>query len=163
VLRELAAVSEYLGPHQDWRWSEQAFDALVALGRLAGSGTGEGAEVDGHVHKLRSAVAIGIADNAARTSKVGKKHHALARRLHARHDDYLRFLTDPAVPPDNNGSERDIRMIKLRQKVSGCMLTLTGAEHFCAIQTYLSTAAKHGVRHLEALIQPAEGNAWLPT
>jgi hypothetical protein len=45
-------------------------------------------------------------------------------------DDYLRFLTDRAISPDNNGSERDIRMIKLRQKVSGCLRSLTGAEQF---------------------------------
>jgi transposase len=56
-----------------------------------------------------------------------KKHNALARRLADRQDDYLRFTTDWWIPPDNNGSERDIRMIKLRQKVSGRLRTLTGA------------------------------------
>ncbi len=162
ALRELAAVTEYLGPQREWRWSEQAADALTALGRLHAGGARTGAEVDGHVHRLRSAVQIGITDNAARTDAIGRKHHALARRLRSRHDDYLRFLTDPAIPPDNNGSERDIRMIKLRQKVSGCLRTLTGAEHFCAIRSYLSTAAKQGARHLDALVQLAEGRAWLP-
>src|SRR5918998_6458361 len=44
------------------------------------------------------------------------KHHALARRLRDRQDDYLRFTRDWRIPSDNNGSERDIRMIKLRQK-----------------------------------------------
>ncbi|HEX3780830.1 MAG TPA: transposase [Pseudonocardiaceae bacterium] len=63
-----------------------------------------------------------------------------------RQDDYLRFTRNWRIPPDNNGSERDIRMIKLRQKVSGCLRTLTGARQFCAIRSYLSTAAKHG-RH----------------
>ena len=72
-----------------------------------------------------------------------RKHNALARRLLHRQEDYLRFTTDWRVPPDNNGSERDIRMIKLRQKVSGCLRTLTGAKQFCAIRSYLSTAAKH--------------------
>lgn len=43
--------------------------------------------------------------------------------------------------PDNNGSERDIRMIKLRQKVSGGLRTLTGAKHFGALRSYFSTAA----------------------
>jgi hypothetical protein len=62
----------------------------------------------------------------------------------------------------NNGSERDIRMIKLRQKVSGCMRTLTGAKQFCAIRSYLSTAAKHGVNFFVALVQLAEGRAWMP-
>jgi hypothetical protein len=61
-----------------------------------------------------------------------KKHNALACRLLDRQDDYLRFTQDRRIPPDNNGSERDIRMIKLRQKVSGCLRTLTGAKEFCA-------------------------------
>ena len=46
-----------------------------------------------------------------------KRHNALARRLRDRHDDYLRFTRDWRVPPDNNGSERDIRMTKLKQKI----------------------------------------------
>jgi hypothetical protein len=44
-----------------------------------------------------------------------KKHHALARRSLDRQDDYLRFTTNWEIPPDHNGSERDIRMIKLHQ------------------------------------------------
>jgi transposase len=55
-----------------------------------------------------------------------RKHHALARGLADQQSDYLRFTTDWRIPPDNNGSERDIRMIKLRQKVSGCLHTLIG-------------------------------------
>ena len=77
-----------------------------------------------------------------------RKHNALARRLRDRQDDYLRFTHDWRVPADNNGSERDIRMIKLRQKVSGCLRTLTGARQFCAIRSYLSTATKHGQKLL---------------
>jgi len=51
----------------------------------------------------------------------------VARRLIDRQDDYLRFTSDFRAPPDNNGCERDIRMAKLRQKVSGCLRTMTGA------------------------------------
>ena len=75
-----------------------------------------------------------------------RKHHALARRLPGRQDDYLRFTTDWRIPADNNGSERDIRMTKLRQKISKCLRTFTGAGQFCAVRNYLSTAAKHGLR-----------------
>ena len=91
-----------------------------------------------------------------------KKHNALARRLLDRQGDYLRFTTDPRIPADNNGSERDIRMIKLRQKVSGCLRTLTGAQQFCAIRSYLSTAAKHGRTFLDTLVMLAEGRPWMP-
>jgi transposase len=90
-----------------------------------------------------------------------KKLNALARRLLNRQDDYLRFTRDRRIPPDNNGSERDIRMIKLRQKVSGCR-TLTGARQFCAIRSYLSTAAKHGTGFFDALVMLTKGEPWMP-
>jgi hypothetical protein len=66
------------------------------------------------------------------------------------------------APPDNNGCERDIRMTKLKQKVSGCLRTLTGARQFCAIRSYLSTAAKHGLRFFDALIMLTKGRPWMP-
>ena len=91
-----------------------------------------------------------------------RKHHALARHLLDRQADYLRFTTDWRIPADNNGSERDIRMIKLRQKVSGCLRTLTGANRFCAILSYLSTAAKHGKHFFDVLVMLTEGRPWLP-
>jgi transposase len=53
-------------------------------------------------------------------------------------------------------------MIKLRQKVSGCLRTLTGARQFCAIRSYLSTAVKHGKHFFEVLVMLAEGRPWLP-
>jgi hypothetical protein len=87
---------------------------------------------------------------------------ALARRLLGRQDDYLRFTRDFRVSPDNNGSERDIRMAKLKQKVSGCLRSLAGARQFCAIRSYLSTAAKHGLSFPGALVMLAEGEPWMP-
>jgi transposase len=91
-----------------------------------------------------------------------RKHHAPARKLLDRQDDYLRFTTDWRIPPDNNGSERDIRMIKLRQKVSGCLRTLAGARRFCTIRNYLSTAAENGRNFFGTLVMLAEGRPWLP-
>jgi hypothetical protein len=66
------------------------------------------------------------------------------------------------VPPDNNGAESDIRVAKLRHKVSGCLRTLTGARQFCAIRSYLSTAAKHGLGFFDALVMLTEGRPWMP-
>jgi transposase len=91
-----------------------------------------------------------------------EKHHALARRLLGRQDDYLRFTTDFRAPPDNNGSDCDIRMAKLRQKVSGCLRTLTGARQFCAIRSYLSSAAKHGIGFFDAFVMLTKGEPWMP-
>ena len=166
--RELAAVTENAGPDADWCWATQAGDALVALQKLVAEAITAGTDaldpnaLDTHVALYRSAAQIGLTQTAARTSKVMRKHNALARRLLDRQDDYLRFTTDWRIPPDNNGSERDIRMIKLRQKVSGCLRTLTGARQFCAIRSYLSTAAKHGQNFLGTLVMLAEGRPWMP-
>jgi hypothetical protein len=84
-------------------------------------------------------------------------------RLRDRRDDYLRFVTRPAVPFDNNASERTIRMSTLRVKVSGSMRTTTGAEHFAAIRSYIATATRQGLDALDAVIQAATGNPWIPT
>jgi transposase len=52
-------------------------------------------------------------------------------------------------------------MSKLRIKVSGCMRSMTGAEIFCAIHSYLATAARHGIGALDALTRAATGNPWM--
>jgi transposase len=53
-------------------------------------------------------------------------------------------------------------MIKLRQKISGSLRSLTGATQFCAIRSYLSTAAKHGRHMFDTLVMLTEGRPWLP-
>jgi transposase len=166
--RELQAVTDTAGPDVDWCWATQAHDALVTMQKLVADAIATGADtvdldaLDTQIHRYRCAVQIGITSTTARSDKVMRKHNALARRLLDRQDDYLRFTRDWRIPADNNGSERDIRMIKLRQKVSGCLRTLTGATQFCAIRSYLSTAAKHGKHFLEVLVMLAEGRPWLP-
>jgi transposase len=75
----------------------------------------------------------------------------LIARLHRRRDEVLRFMTDLSVPFDNNGSERDLRMIKLQQKIAGCFRTADGAREFCRLRSYLSTARKQGYSLLSSL------------
>jgi transposase len=110
----------------------------------------------------RSAALIGASQTMARPGKLMKEHNALARRLLDRQDDYLLLTRDFQVPADNNGSERDIRMAKPKQKASGCLRTISGAQQFCAIRSYLSTAAKHGICFFDTLVMLTEGGPWIP-
>jgi transposase len=81
----------------------------------------------------------------------------LVNRLLRRRDEVLRFMTDLAVPFTNNGAERDLRMLKVRQKVSGCFRTEGGARNFCRVRSYLSTARKQGHPLLSALERVLSG------
>ena len=167
ALRELQAVTD-LAPGSEWCWATQAADALTAMQALVSEAISRGrdavdpAAMHTHIHRYRSAALIGASQTAARSGALMRKHHALARRLLDRQDDYLRFTRDFRVSPDNNATERDIRMTKLKQKVSGCLRTLTGARQFCAIRSYLSTAAKHGLSFFDALVMLTEGQPWTP-
>ena len=167
LLRELVAATE--ADRNAEQWAQQAIDALLALKKAADNAiTGAAAGIDPAVladqeDLFRQAALVGMNDHRRQTSKLGKKLHALAARMHTRIGDYLRFAHDPhRVPFDNNAAEREIRMVKVRQKISGCMRTLSGAEQFCALRSYLATAAKHAINQLDALTRLAAGNPWLP-
>jgi transposase len=77
--------------------------------------------------------------------------HNLLLRLSAREPDVLRFLTDPLVPFTNNLAERDGRMMKLRQKISGGFRSADGTHDFGVIRSLLSTARRQGWDLLMAL------------
>jgi transposase len=90
------------------------------------------------------------------------KAQNLLLRLDEREQEALRFAHDFRVPFDNNLCERDLRMVKLQQKISGCWRTSEGAKRFLAIRSYTQTAKKHGLRPAEVLTKLTAGQPWLP-
>jgi transposase len=98
---------------------------------------------------------------AAIFKKRGKKKKSKAllylQLFRDRLDEILRFLSDPKVPFDNNQAERDIRPVKLKQKISGSFRSIKGVNAFCIIRGYISTAKKQGEEIWNALLAAIRG------
>lgn len=169
-LRELAGVAE----KQEQEWAETLADLLVELkeavdaAKRAGRDALDAEVLEAYTERYRKLIAAGYALNPEpeRTGKRGRPRQGKARSLLLRLDRYqadvLRFARDFRVPFDNNQAERDIRMVKLQQKISGCWRTTAGAEAFLALRSYISTARKQGEGVLAALQAGARGEPWLP-
>ena len=153
TLRELEGITQNY--KQDWadklaallRTMKQAKDELMA--------NGETAAPDEMIAKFNRAYDAILIEAAAINpippkdpSKKGRikkgKARSLIERLITHKAKYLRFFSDFTVPFDNNQAERDIRMFKVKQKVSGCFRSTDGANDFAAILSFISTARKRG-------------------
>src|SRR6266511_1102147 len=171
LLRELDAAAEE--PGQGWAagMAELLVDAKLACDRARAAGV---QRVDDQARaRLHTRYERLLADgqaanppppvNRRRRRRTRRSPAArLLARLDAHRGEVLRLLDDTRVPFDNNQAERDLRMVKLQQKISGCWRTPAGAEAFLALRSYLATARKHGRNPLAVLGQLFQGRPWLP-
>ena len=106
-----------------------------------------------------------LPESIHKVKKRGRKKHSKAQnllmRLEKHQAEVLRFMTDPGVPFDNNQAERDLRMMKVQQKISG-RFRGDGGAYFCRIRGYISSLRKQGLDVLDALVSVFRGQPILP-
>lgn len=86
----------------------------------------------------------------------------LACRLREKKEQVLLFMTEFGVPFDNNQAERDLRMLKVKQKISGCFRTEKGADEWCRLRSYVSTMKKQGRGVMETIRSVYAGTILMP-
>jgi len=153
LLRELIGISENTGQI----WAQSLIDLFLEMKRIKENLISRGYDTASAYYSRKynrmfdAILAEALMHNPVPIREPGKrgrikrgKTGALVDRLILYKDMYMLFFTDFNVPFDNNQAERDIRMFKVKLKVSGCFRTLQGARDFAAITSYVNTARKHG-------------------
>jgi transposase len=174
LLRELTYIEES-HPHQRGQWAEPMAKLLVEIkaaveeARSRGHSALQeqqqveyfgrydevvrrGLELNPERTKQRRQVERGAATAKQGRGRVGQSEaRKLVARLERCRAEVLRFMTDFEVPFDNNQAERDLRMVKLQQKIGGCFRSGEGAREFCRLRSLISTARKQGHGVLESI------------
>lgn len=157
LLRELTFFEELSEETKAWAspLKELLLEMKAEVERVRGEGggrlaAGKLAELTGAYDRL-ILEGLGAQPPPGVPEQVTRQARNLLLRLERRKEEALCFLTDFRVPFENNQAERDLRMVKLQQKTSGCFRSEEGARRFCRIRSYLSTMRKHGRGIPEAL------------
>jgi transposase len=172
-LRELLAIIEQDPEGQSWAAKIdmllRALHATVQETKTAGEQSLDPWTLAGYRAAYEQIIVLGHQQNPPGTIPTGKRgviKQTPARNLLVRLDrdreQVLRFAHDFRVPFDNNLAERDLRMIKIQQKISGCWQTTTGADQFLALRSYISTTRKQHRDMIDALARLAKHQPWLP-
>ncbi|MBI4803185.1 MAG: transposase [Elusimicrobia bacterium] len=116
-----------------------------------------------HPDWSRRRISIKLAEFWNRRTGAGQsKAYNLLRRLQHHRRDVLAFLYDLRVPFSNNQAERDFRMVKVQQKISGTFRARAGAEYFARVRSYPSTARKQDHNAFAAMIGAMSGQPFMP-
>lgn len=167
LLRELAYLAEQEQQSWAYRLAQHLLDVKLALTHTELSSTQQLAVQAAY----RALITEGWRENprpqtVPKPKKRGRKKHTKAQNLLLRLDKYsaevLRFMTNPNVPFDNNRAERDLRMMKVQQKISGRFRGQGGA-YFCRIRGYISSLRKQSLGVLDALESVFIGQPILPS
>jgi transposase len=172
-LRELIAIAETIPSQRPWAEDLIALlceaNTLTSEARAAGFAALPAPLVRAIQTRYDAILDIAKARNPAREPKSGSRRrvrqspaHNLVKRLSDNRHAVLRFVTDLRVPFDNNQAERDVRMPKLKQKVSGCFRSEQGIAHFADIRSYLSTLRKQSADVFKSLILTFQGSPPMP-
>ena len=170
LLRDLTAVSELTRQHWPARLIALLLKikAAVAQAQAKGQSHLTARRLTDFTAEYDQLVKSGLRANPPPkpTGRAGRPNQGPIRsvllRLQKRADAVLAFMHNFQVPFDNNQAERDVRMVKVKQKVSGCFRSLTGAQSFCRIRGYLSTMRKQGHNALAVLTSVFEGQPTMP-
>lgn len=171
-LRELTFIEEQLG--QEWAGKMKAL--LIEIKEKVGEGKEQGdrelgaSQIEEYERRFEEILKEGFELEAnkppPKTGKRGRKKQSKAKnlldRLSGYREESLAFMYDFGVGFDNNLAERDLRMMKVKQKVSGCFRTNEGARIFCRIRSYVSTMRKQGHNVLTALKSVFAGHPIAP-
>jgi len=145
-------------------------DQVEAM-KAAGMTGMDATQTEGWLTGFHSVIKEGIKEDDEKSPKLfskktGKPLRSKALNLLLKMQKYdietLAFMYNFEVPFDNNLAERDLRMQKLRQKISGCFRGDDGANVFCRIRSYISTARKNGQRVMESLVNALNGTPFMP-
>jgi len=165
IVRELRSV--YQDYHQSW--AKKLIDLLFHIKQKIEIKPISKNFVTRSVHRYDALLQSGFRlnrPNRGSPHKRGRvkqsKPRNLLERLRDHRDEVLAFLFDPTVPFTNNIAERDLRMVKVKHKISGTFRSQLGALSYCRIRGYISTMKKQGVNILSALSSVFVGNPLSP-
>lgn len=173
ILRELTFLAEENGEKWAVKMKKLLGDANDAVNERKAHGFKrlKGSQAKRFENRYERILAEGFAANPlpdirGQPKRRGRKKKTKTRNLLERLRDYrcevLKFMRDFSVPFDNNLAERDLRMAKVKQKISGTFRSWDGAHDFCRIRGYISTARKNQVPVIQALTDAFERKPFVP-